>query len=153
MEIACKRNNPGFGVPRASAFGTPVPVLHCGLFCPAALFAEGDVYPEREDEMATEIRYHFDENDDVADIIDAVLTAPGIRIRYIKEGPMDWIGMIGDQDMEDALRALPELEQDIIEKYFLQRKTLVDIASDLDLPYDLLMGHLRAIKARLVLHV
>ena len=55
--------------------------------------------------------------------------------------------------MEDALRALPELEQDIIEKYFLQRKTLVDIASDLDLPYDLLMGHLRAIKARLVLHV
>lgn len=103
--------------------------------------------------MATEIRYHFDENDDMANVIDAVLTAPGIRIRYIKEGPMDWIGMIGDQDMEDALRALPELEQDIIEKYFLQRKTLVDIASDLDLPYDLLMGHLRAIKARLVLHV
>ena len=122
MEIACKRNDPGFGVPRANAFGTPVPVLHCGLFCPTALFAEGDVYPEREDEMATEIRYRFDENDDM-------------------------------EDMEDALRALPELEQDIIEKYFLQRKTLVDIASDLDLPYDLLMGHLRAIKARLVLHV
>ena len=60
---------------------------------------------------------------------------------------------MSNQDMEDALRALPELEQDIIEKYFLQRKTLVDIASDLDLPYDLLMGHLRAIKARLVLHV
>lgn len=103
--------------------------------------------------MATEIRYRFDENDDMANVIDAVLTAPGIRIRYTKEGPMNWIGMIGDQDMEDALRALPELEQDIIEKYFLQRKTLVDIASDLDLPYDLLMGHLRAIKARLVLHV
>ena len=108
---------------------------------------------EREDEMRKEITYNFDENDDIANMIDAVLTAPGFRSRYEKEGPENWIGMIGDQDMEDGLRSLPKIEQEIIEMCFLQRKTLVDISKDLDLTPDLLMGHLKAIRMRLELCV
>lgn len=108
---------------------------------------------ERENDMSKEIRYRFDENDNVADMIDAVLTAPGIRIRYIKEGPENWISMIGDPEMEDGLRQLPEIEQTIIEKFFLQQKTPIDIARDLCIPIDLLMGHLVSIRARLECHV
>lgn len=103
--------------------------------------------------MSKEIRYKYDENDDVADMIDAVLSAPGIRIRYIKEGPENWISMIGDPEMEAGLRQLPEIEQSIIEKFFLQQKTPIDVAKDLDLPIDLLMGHLIAIRVRLECHV
>lgn len=99
--------------------------------------------------MQKTIGYRFDENDDIANIIDAVLTAPGIKIRYIKEDATDWIGLIGDQDMEDGLRTLPELEQDIIEMFFLQGKTFLDISAELGIPMDLLMGHLKAIRVRL----
>ena len=95
------------------------------------------------------IAYPYDDNDDIAEIIDAVLMAPGIRIRYAKDGPGDWISMISDRDMEDGLRSLPELEQSIIEKFFLQRKALIDVSKDLDLPMELLMGHLKAIRVRL----
>ena len=55
--------------------------------------------------------------------------------------------------MEDGLRALPEMEQQIIEKFFLQGKSLIDISSDLELPMDLLLGHLTAIKVRLEIYV
>lgn len=103
--------------------------------------------------MSKEIRYRFDESDDIAEMIDAVLSAPGIRIRYKKEGPDNWISMIGDSRMEDGIRQLPEIEQVIIEKFFLQMKTPIDIARDLNLPIDMLIGHLIAIRARLECHV
>lgn len=103
--------------------------------------------------MSKKLAYGFDENDDCGKIIDAILTAPGIRIRYKKEETGDWIGMIRDQDMEEGLRALPPVEQEIIEEYFLQQKTLVDISEDLSLEPGLLLGHLKAIRARLVLYV
>ena len=103
--------------------------------------------------MIKELSYTFDENDDLADVIDAILTAPGIRIRYRKDGPENWISIIEDQDMEDGLSPLPPLEKDIIEGFFLQQKSLLDISEDLSLEPDLLLGHLRAIRARLVLYV
>ncbi len=61
--------------------------------------------------------------------------------------------MIGDSEMEDGIRQLPEIEQAIIEMFFLQMKTPVDIARDLNLPIDMLIGHLIAIRARLECHV
>ena len=121
------------------------PVLHHCFFIQLLL--------ESEDKMIKELSYTFDENDDLADVIDAILTAPGIRIRYRKDGPENWISIIEDQDMEDGLSPLPPLEKDIIEGFFLQQKSLLDISEDLSLEPDLLLGHLRAIRARLVLYV
>ena len=95
----------------------------------------------------------FDENDDLAVLIDTILNRPGIRLRYNRGDSEDWISLVGDQDMEDGLRALPEMEQQIIEKFFLQGKSLIDISSDLELPMDLLLGHLTAIKVRLEIYV
>ena len=150
--IKQKRNNPGLGVFKVFLWSagpgfTLRPLISERFRKPRSMLSE------REDEMRKEITYNFDENDDIANMIDAVLTAPGFRSRYEKEGPENWIGMIGDQDMEDGLRSLPKIEQEIIEMCFLQRKTLVDISKDLDLTPDLLMGHLKAIRMRLELCV
>ena len=103
--------------------------------------------------MKKELRCTFDENDDVANIIDAVLNAPGVRIEYVKAGPDQWIGHVSDEEMENALNELPAIEQDIIERFFLKKQTLIDIAEDLLLPMELLIGHLKAIKVRLELYV
>ena len=96
--------------------------------------------------------YVFDENDDVAVTIDAVLTAPGIRINYKKNEAGDWIARIGDPEVEAGLRRLPQLEQQIIEGVFIKGKTLMDVANDLSIPLDLLIGHLKAIQARLEIY-
>ena len=103
--------------------------------------------------MNRELRCTFDENDDVANMIDDILTAPGVRIRYAKEGPGRWVSQISDEEMEEALNELPAIELDIIERFFLKKQTLIDIAEDLMLPMELLMGHLKAIKVRLELYV
>ena len=114
---------------------------------------ETEVYPEREDKMKNDLRYEFDLNDDIADIIDAVLTAPGLRIRYEKVGSRNGLRDIGDRDVEDGLDGLPDMEKKIIEKFFLQQKSLLDISKDLGIDPGLLMGHIKAIRARLVFYV
>ncbi len=91
----------------------------------------------------------LDMNDDLAIMIDNILGRPGIRTRYEKGECKDWIGLVGDQNLKEGLRALPETEQKIIEKFFLQRKTLIDIAYDLGISIDLIRGHIDSIRVRL----
>ena len=91
----------------------------------------------------------LDMNDDLAIMIDNILGRPGIRTRYEKGECKDWIGLVGDQNLKEGLRALPETEQKIIEKFFLQRKTLIDIAYDLGMSMDLLRRHIDSIRVRL----
>lgn len=91
----------------------------------------------------------FDVNDDLAVMIDNILGRPGIKTRYEKDECKDWISLVGDQNLREGLRALPEVEQKIIEKSFLQRKNLIDIAYDLGMPMDLLKGHIDSIRVRL----
>ena len=97
------------------------------------------------------LAFEFDENNDMAVMIDAILSRPGIRIRYIKDEG-DWISKVGDEDIEYGLRQLPEKEQQIIEKYFLQDKTLLDISEDLAIPACMVNGYLRAVLERLIIY-
>ena len=55
--------------------------------------------------------------------------------------------------MEEGIRQLPSVEQQIIKLYFLDGKSLLDIANDLDLPVELLAGHMKSMKVRLSLYV
>ena len=103
--------------------------------------------------MKKVIRYEFDVNDDIANIIDAVLTAPGLRVRYEKGGAGPGLKDIGDKDLEDGLDVLPDVEKKIIEKFFVQQKALLDISRDLGIDPKLLMGHIKAIRERLVFYV
>ena len=41
--------------------------------------------------MKKELRFGFDENDDVANVIDLILTAPGVHILYSRSDTDDWI--------------------------------------------------------------
>ena len=91
----------------------------------------------------------LDMNDDLAIMIDNILGRPGIRTWYEKGECEDWISIVGDQNLKEGLKALPETEQKIIEKFFLQRKTLIDIAYDLGMSMDLLRGHIDSIRVRL----
>lgn len=95
----------------------------------------------------------FDENDDVKDMLDAILTSPGLGREYEKKPQCCWIGMIGDQNMEEGIRELPEPEQEILEKFFLKGKNLIDISIELGMPMDMVLGHIKAISIRLKLYV
>ena len=91
----------------------------------------------------------FDENDDIKDLLDAILSSSGLKKEYDREPDGDWIGMVGDRDLEDGLRELPEPEQEILEKFFLKGKNLIDISIELDMPIELVLGHIRSMNIRL----
>jgi len=93
-----------------------------------------------------------DPNDDMGVTIDAILTRPALRIRYMKGDFDDWKSIIGDEDLEYGIRQLPEKEQAILEKYYLQQKTLLDISRDLDIPASVIGGYLIAIETRLIIY-
>ena len=93
-----------------------------------------------------------DPNDDMGVTIDAILTRPALRIRYMKGDFDDWKSSIGDEDLEYGIRQLPEKEQAILEKYYLQQKTLLDISRDLDIPASVIGGYLIAIETRLIIY-
>ncbi len=107
----------------------------------------------RYEELKGAYELPIDENDDIASMIDSVLSRPGLRLRYVRSGSDDWVSMIGDQDMEEGVRTLPELDQKILKLFFLDRKSLFEIAAYLDLPIELVIGRLKAVKVRLAIYV
>ena len=64
---------------------------------------------------------------DFSAVIDAILSRPGVKISYFRSESEDWITCIGDREMETAIREMPEIEQQIIRKFFLQDKCFEDI--------------------------
>lgn len=95
----------------------------------------------------------FDENDSLSTVIDSILTAPGVRKVYAANSDIDWIMTIGNKDMQDGIKELPPVEQEIVKLYFLDGKSLIDIASDLDMPLELLCGHIKSMRVRLMFYV
>lgn len=95
----------------------------------------------------------FDENDSLSSVIDSALTAPGVRKVYAANSDIDWIMTIGNKDMQDGIRELPPIEQEIVKLYFLDGKSLIDIATDLNMSPELLCGHIKAMRVRLMCYV
>ena len=56
----------------------------------------------------------WDENDDLAEMMDAVLRAPGLRNACLSDPDCNWAMFIGDKDMEEGITSLPPLEQEIL---------------------------------------
>lgn len=94
-----------------------------------------------------------DENDGISYAIDSVLGAPGVRKACLAEKGIDWIMLIGDKSMENGIRELPPVEQEIVKLYFIAGKSLLDIAVDLDMPVELLCGHIKSMRVRLMCYV
>lgn len=95
----------------------------------------------------------WDENDDLAEMMDAVLRAPGLRNAYLPNPDCSWAMFIGDKDMEEGINSLPPLEQEILKLFFLEGLPLMDIASRLDISTELVYGHIKSMKVRLRCYV
>ena len=95
----------------------------------------------------------WDENDDLAEMMDAVLSAPGLRNTCPSDPECNWAMFIGDKDMEEGITSLPPLEQEILKLFFLEGLPLMDIASRLDISIELVHGHIKSMKVRLRCYV
>ena len=95
--------------------------------------------------------YTYDENDDMAPVMDAVLKRLGVGVTYGKDEDGEWMSRVNHRDMEDALKDMSKTEQDIIYKFFLEKKTLLDISRDLNLPMEMVGGYIRMLKARILI--
>ena len=103
--------------------------------------------------ISTNPDFTFNQNDDLSPMIDSILTAPGVVKAYAENRETDWVILIGNREMEEGIRQLPPVEQKIIKLYFLDGKSLLDIANELGLPVELLVGHMKSMKVRLSLYV
>ena len=94
--------------------------------------------------------YRYDENDDMAPIMDTILKR--LATKRI-EGPVgdEWIGGAGHRDMEDALEVMMPKEREIIKKYFVEDKTLMDISIEMNMAMDLVGGYIQSAKAQIML--
>lgn len=97
--------------------------------------------------------FTFNLNDDLSPMIGSILTAPEIVKAYAENRETDWVILIGNREMEEGIRQLPPVEQQIIKLYFLDGKSLLDIENELDLQVELLVGHMESMKVRLSLYV
>ena len=95
----------------------------------------------------------WDENDDLAEMMDAVLRAPGLRNACLPNPDCSWAMFIGDKDMEEGINSLPSLEQEILKLFFLEGMPMLDIASRLDMSLELVHDHIISMKVRLRCHV
>ena len=93
--------------------------------------------------------YRYDENDDMAPVMDAVLKRLGFGVTYGRDDDGEWVSRVNHRDYEDALRDMSKTEQEIITKFFIERKSLLDISKDMDIPMELVGGYIRMMKARI----
>ena len=93
--------------------------------------------------------YIYDDNDDMAAVIDMVLKRLGSGAEAATDEDEEWIGRAGHRDIEDALKYMMPKEQAVIRKFFLEEKTLVDISIELNLSMELLGGYIKSAGAQI----
>ena len=104
---------------------------------------------ERVTEMIRMTGYTYDENDDMAPVMDAVLKRLGFGVTYGKDDDGDWVSRVNHRDMEDALKHMSKTDREIIRLFFIERKSLLDISSDLGIPMEKVGERIRKMKARI----
>ena len=95
--------------------------------------------------------YIFDENDDLAPVMDAILNrirSGGCDNTYDDEA---WMGRTGHRDMEDALGHMMPKEREIIKKFFYQGKRILDISIEMNMDHDLIGGYIRSAKEQIAI--
>ena len=97
--------------------------------------------------------YMYDDNDDMAPVMDAVLKRLGLGVTYGRDDDGEWTSRVRNQDMEDAIGDMSDTERDIIKKFFVERKSLMDISIDLNLPMNLVGGYIKTLRARILIWV
>ena len=94
--------------------------------------------------------YIFDENDDLAAVMDSILN----RIRSAAnnaDDDEDWIGRTHHSDMEDALRLMMPKEREMIKKFFYQEKNILDISIEMNMELNLIGGYIKSAKEQIAI--
>ena len=101
--------------------------------------------------MITMTGYVFDENDDLAPVMDAILN----RVRSVGCDNTDddeaWVGRTGHSDMEDALRLMMPKEREIIKKCFFEDKRMLDISIEMNMELDLVGGYIKSAREQIAI--
>ena len=94
--------------------------------------------------------YIFDENDDLAVVMDSILNR--IRSGAANNGDDDeeWIGRTGHHNMEDALRHMLPKERGVIRKFFYEDKRMLDISIEMNMKMDLVGGYIKSARDQIV---
>ena len=94
--------------------------------------------------------YIYDENDDMAPIMDSILKRLAAkRIEERVDG--EWICRTGHRDMEDALRVMMPIEQEIVRKYFVEHKRVLDISIEMNIELDLIGGYIKSAREQIAI--
>lgn len=93
--------------------------------------------------------YIYDENDDMAPVIDAVLKRLGSGAEDDTDDD-EWIERAGHRDIEDALKAMMPKEREIVKKFFVENKTALDISIEMNMRLDILGGYIKSAEAQIV---
>ena len=95
----------------------------------------------------------YDDNDDMAPVMDAVLGRLGARVTYGKDKDDEWISRVHHEDLEAAMIDMTDMEKEIIQKFFIDKKSLIDIAAELNISMLKLGGYIRMLRARMQIYM
>lgn len=93
--------------------------------------------------------YIFDENDDLASVMDAILSRVKSARRDSTDCEDDWADSVNHRDMEDALSCMMPMERELIKKFFYQEKNILDISIEMNMELDLVGGYIRSAKEQI----
>ena len=108
----------------------------------------------RKDKAITMIEitgYIFDENDDLAPVMDAVLNRVRSGDCDDTDDDEEWIGRTGHRDMEDALEAMLPKEREVVRKFFYEDKRMLDISVEMNMELDLVGGYIKSARDQIAI--
>ena len=97
--------------------------------------------------------YIFDENDDMAAVIDAILNRIRCGAANNADNDEEWIGRTGHRDMEDALEAMMPKEREIVRKYFYEDKRMLDISIEMNMEMGLVGGYIKSARDQIAIWI
>ena len=95
--------------------------------------------------------YIYDENDDMAPVMDAILQRIGMGVSYGKDDDNEWITKVHHRDMEDALEAMLPKEREIVKKFFYEDKRMLDISKEMNMDMDLVGGYIKSARDQIAI--
>lgn len=95
--------------------------------------------------------YVFDENDDLASVMDAILRRVKSARRDNADCEDEWTDSVNHHDMEDALSCMMPKERELIRKFFYQEKNILDISIEMNMELDLIGGYIRSAKDQIAI--
>ena len=97
--------------------------------------------------------YIFDENDDLAAVMDSILNRIRCGAANNADDDEEWIGRTGCRNMEGALKHMMPKEREMIKRFFYQEKNILDISIEMNMELNLIGGYIGSAKEQMAIWV